>query len=108
MNREESIKRLEEAQKLPHATLKDLRNLPKGISENKLSEYLKDYVKPTGVCWFCEESLMVDWGIQHGVAHCVNCGVDVRMYHFPKNDEGEEVRFERSLQSHPKNYSVME
>ncbi len=108
MNREETIKRLEEAQALPHATLEDLKYVPKDISEDLLSEYLKDYLKPTGTCWLCEESLMVNWGIQHGVAHCVNCGMDVRTYHFPKNDEGEEVRFERSLQYHPKNYGVLE
>lgn len=108
MNREESIKRLEEAQSIPHATLEDLSSTPKGISEELLTEYLSSFAKPTGNCWFCQERLIVDWGIQHGIAHCTNCGMEVRMYHFPKNEQGEEVRFERGLQYHPKNFSVNE
>lgn len=108
MDREETIKRLDEAQNLPHASLEDLRSVPKGITEEELIEYLKDYLKPTGTCWLCEKDLYIEWGLQHGVANCTNCGMDVRVYHFPKNDEGKEIRFEKSLQYHPKNYSVNE
>lgn len=51
MNREETIAKLNEGQKLPHADLSDIRYIPKGISNEKLAEYLKDFVKPTGKCW---------------------------------------------------------
>lgn len=108
VTREEQMKRLEEAQNLPHATLEDLQSIPKAISEQKLIEYLKDFAKPTGACWSCEEPLYIQWGLQHGVAHCSNCGMAARVYHFPENDSGEEIRFERTLQYHPKNFSVSE
>lgn len=106
MNREETIERLKEAQELPHATLEDLRNVPKGITNEKLSEYLTAFLKPQETCWLCEKSLVVDWGLVHGMANCVECGMDVKMYHFPENDDGEKIRFERGLQYHPNNYST--
>jgi hypothetical protein len=106
MNKEETAKKLEEAKKLPVATVEDLIRIPKGISEDLLNEYLKAFVKPSKTCWLCDESLYIQWGIAHGVANCVECGIDVRVYHFVKNEDGEEIRFEQSLQYHPNNYSV--
>lgn len=108
MNREETIKRLEEAQSLPHATIEDLSTVPQDISEKLLTEYLENFAKPTGSCWLCQSRLWVEWGIQHGVGHCTSCGMEVRMYHFLKNEQGVEVRFEGGLQYHPKTFSVNE
>ena len=108
MNREGTIARLKEAQKLPHATLEDFNSIPKGISEDELSKYLEDYLKPDGNCWLCESKLFLEWGITHGLANCTTCGMDVRVYHYLKNEEGKDVRIERSLQNHPKHYGVQE
>ncbi|MEN2464962.1 hypothetical protein [Ornithinibacillus sp. JPR2-1] len=108
MNKEEARKRLEEAQKLPVATADDLQNIPQGITKKKLNTYLKDFVKPEGKCWQCENRLIVEWGIQHGVAHCTTCGIDVKMYHYFEDSKGNKHRIELALQYHPKHYSINE
>jgi hypothetical protein len=106
MNKEETMKRLEEAQILPVATTQDLKGIPSWVSEEKLTEYLQDFVKPTGTCWLCEKELYIEWGLAHGVARCTNCGIDSRVYHYLKDNDGQERKLEISLQYHPKNYSV--
>lgn len=108
MNKDETLKRLEEAQSLPVATVSDLRAIPNWISEEKLNEYLQGFVKPTGTCWLCEKTLYIEWGIVHGMAHCTNCGIDLMVFHYLKDEAGKEHRLEISLQYHPKNYSVNE
>ncbi|PHE64222.1 hypothetical protein COF68_05090 [Bacillus toyonensis] len=106
--REEVKQRLEESMNLPVATIDDLPYIPTGVSTEKLTEYLESFTKPSRTCWFCKDDLYVQWGIQHGMAHCNNCGFDVKMFHYFEDDKGEKVRLERSLQFHPKNYSVDE
>lgn len=108
MTEEEQIARLNEAQKLPVATVEDMRYVPKGISEEQLKMYLNDFAKPTGKCWLCEEELYVEWGLVHGISHCTTCGMDVREYHYLKDENGKEQRITRSLQNHPKHYSYEE
>lgn len=107
MNREESIKKLEEGQKLPVMTLEDTKHRPSNITEEEFEVYLKDFVKPTGDCWLCNDKLIIEWGIQHGVGHCASCGIDVKAYHYFEKD-GKKERWTASLQTHPKHYSVSE
>lgn len=105
MTREESIKKLEEGKKLPIMTLKDLSFRPKHLSEEDFEKYLSDFVKPTGNCWFCEESLIITWGLAHGTGNCTSCGIDVKAYHYFEK-EGKKERWEAALQTHPKHYSI--
>lgn len=105
MNREESARRLQEAQSLAVMTLEDVHHKPKNISDEEFAEYLKDFAKPTGMCWYCENSLVVEWGIAHGYGHCSSCGMDAKMYHYFEKD-GKRERWEAGLQFHPKGYSV--
>ncbi|PGF05347.1 hypothetical protein [Bacillus toyonensis] len=106
--KEDTIKMLEEAKKLPVATLKDIPYIPSGISTEKLEEYLKDFAKPTGTCWACKKSLYLEWGLVHGIAFCTNCGMEVKKYHYFDNDKGKRVLVDVGLQYHPKNFSVEE
>lgn len=104
-NATEAAERLKVSQELPSATSSDFKSL-EGFDTEKMDDYLKDFVKPTGNCWFCERSLVVDWGIAHGEAHCVTCGVGAKMYHRLENKEGKIEKLEMGLQYHPRNYSV--
>lgn len=107
MNREETIKKLEEGKRLSVMTLDDVKFRPKNISEEEFAKYLSDFVKPTGKCWLCDSSLMIEWGIAHGVGHCSSCGIEVKVYHYFEKD-GNKERWEASLQTHPKHYSISE
>lgn len=107
MTREETIAFLEKAQQMPYATPDDFKRQPKSITTEEFAEYLKDYAKPTGNCWVCEDRLVVDWGLVHGHAHCVECHTDVKMYHYFGEGKAEkEERWEYGLQNHPKHFSV--
>lgn len=105
MGKKQALEKLKECQSLPHATLEDLSRHPKNLSKEEFAKYLEDFAKPTGTCWYCDERLFVSWGIAHGMAHCMTCGVDVTMYHYFEKD-GHNERFEFGLQTHPKHYSV--
>lgn len=107
MNREETIQKLEEGKKLPVMTLEDVKYRPKNISEEEFEKYLSDFVKPTGKCWLCNHSLIISWGLVHGIGHCSECGIDVKAYHYFEKD-GKRERWEAALQTHPKHYSVGE
>jgi hypothetical protein len=108
MNQEQTVKRFKEALSLPSATIEDLRNVPKGITTEVLNDYLKQFTKPTGQCWLCENDLMIAWGLVHGVANCTNCGIECLVYHYLKDVDGDKQKIEMTLQYHPNNYSVNE
>lgn len=106
--REETNERLIEAQKLPVASLENVRNIPTDISKDQLKTYLEDFVEPTGSCWNCKKTLIVEWGFAHGISHCTTCGMGVKEYHYLKDEDGNEHRFTGSLQYHPKLYRIPE
>ncbi|MEC2463540.1 hypothetical protein P9X10_01315 [Bacillus cereus] len=95
--REEAKKKLEESMNLPVATIKDLHHIPEGIKTEELEEYLQDFVKPTGKCWCCNKHLYIRWGIQHGMANCEQCGIDVRAIHYFKDEDGKKIRLDATL-----------
>lgn len=105
MTKEQAAVILERAQALPHAEPSDFKNHPDWISEEEFATYLKDYSKPTGHCWHCEQRLVVDWGLVHGMAFCTECGMETKMYHYFDKD-GQKERWEYGLQYHAKNFSL--
>lgn len=107
MTEDEQLKKLEDSQILPHATPEDFSYVPEYVNLEAFAEYLKDYLKPTGVCWLCDESLMYEWGLAHGVGHCTSCGMDVTLYHYFESGDKKE-RWYQPLQTHPRHYSVNE
>lgn len=108
MEREATIKRLKEAKSLPEMTLADTNFRPKNMSEKEFADYLTDFAKPNQQCWLCENPLQVDWGLVHGHANCVSCGMGVTMYHYFKKEDGTQERWEYGIQTHPKHFSVNE
>lgn len=106
MNKEEQLIKLEEGKKLPHAKIEDFKQIPKGVSKEEFSDYIKQFLKPQRKCWLCGHDLYVNWGIQHGEAFCINCNIGSRVYHYFKDEAGNKIRFEASLQYHPSNYSL--
>lgn len=105
MNQREQLEQAKREIKV--ATLEDIR-IPKGVNLEELTTYLKDFAKPTGICWHCKENLVVEWGIQHGIAHCVSCRADVKVYHYIRDEKGVDKRIEAYLQWHPSCYETEE
>jgi hypothetical protein len=110
LTREQQLKRLEEGQALPVATVEGLNlKLPEGVTEEEVNEYLSAYRLPDGKCWLCEGSLMVTWHpIVHGESECLTCGIGSRSKHYIKRDDVKVFSFEFTLQYHPKNFGVEE
>lgn len=105
LTEEQQLERFEKGQLMPHATLDDVR-FSENADEEKLAEYLKTFLKPSGVCWLCEHTLYVEFGIIHGEVNCCECGIPARAYHYIEDNDGKKVRIERTLQYHPNTYSV--
>lgn len=113
MNREENIKKLEELRALsickPEDVLKDLSK----FNNDQLiiiKEYLSKFIKPSATnkkCMMCNEELCVNWGIIHGVAHCMNCGTNMVAYHYIKDNNNDLiVKINATLQYHGNCYSL--
>jgi hypothetical protein len=115
MTHEEATQKLNslKALNLPKMAYEDIKDQLPGLSEdqiNSTNEYLAGFAKlDKGICLWCDtERPSVTWGIQHGMAHCVGCGWDFKVYHYLKDKNGKEVRVSRYLQYHPDCFNVEE
>jgi hypothetical protein len=104
---------------LPFCTAEDIGiHLVDGLPEElkraeafiaKLNESLKEFLPP-GPCVLCKRDLndTFRWGLAHGEGFCSVCNYPTRLYHFVKDDTGEESRIVRPLQYHPSGFSLNE
>jgi hypothetical protein len=109
MTPEYQKERLELGMQLPVATVEGLKlQLPDRVTEEEVNAYLSDFAAPNRECWLCGDMLIVDWDIMHGETFCTSCGIPSRTRHYIKHGEETAFSFDRTLQYHPKNFSLEE
>ena len=110
---------------VPHATLSDIATVKQHDNPAvlKLNAYLHGFAKPImpgNKCLCCERPLagtLVDqllsdggfeWGLVHGQGHCRKCGWPATMYHFIKDENGEDILTMHNvlLQVHPDHIEI--
>jgi hypothetical protein len=67
------------------------------------TDYAANFAEPLleQKCLYCGESYTFTWGLTHGEGHCTECGWPARLYHFIKDESGNETRVVKLLQVHP-------
>ena len=93
------------ARGLPHAISTDITALIERFSvklpAETLADYLSHFIKPEGDNRCPRDEGYFTWGLAHGHGHCTRCGWPAVLYHFPKDSDGKEHRFEALLWCHP-------
>jgi predicted Zn-ribbon and HTH transcriptional regulator len=120
MTKKEAIKKLNElkAMNLPKMSYEDIkqtierRGLELSNEQIKIcDEYMNRFAKldDPHKCLWCGSS-RYEWGILHGSAYCAKCGWEYRVYHYIKDENGNDIlsRIEAVLQYHPDGFSVNE